>query len=205
MSLKHDYFIIESMPENDISDGHIFCKAIKSTNKYSPIYKPVNTQSEFAEALIQFSNSDFKYLFVSAHGDDMTLELVEGFFDVDDLADLQIDLKNRRIFMSTCKGGSYLLARYFIEKGAYSVIGCPNNLAQIVATALWTTMVCLFERFNQYSLDFNEINKALKYLTKIYHTNLAYYSFIRGESKMKEYKYSYKTARQRIDYPIECK
>lgn len=202
MGLKHDYFIIESLKESDIHDGKIFFDAVESLNKYGPVYRKVKTQNAFKEALIEFSNSDFKYLFVSAHGSEMTIGLTEGEFGVDDLADLNIDLKNRRIFLSTCRGGSLLLAKYFIKKGAYSVIGSPDDLDQIVATGMWTTMACIFERLNEYSLNFRELNKTLKLLTKIYHIKLAYYSFIRNESKMKEYMYSHNKARQRTDYPI---
>ena len=202
MKLKHDYFIIESLTENDINDGKIFNDAIKSLSRYDPVYKNVKTQNAFAEALIEFSNSDLKYLFISAHGNEMTIELTEGSFDVDDLADLEIDLKNRRIFMSTCRGGSLLLAKYFIKKGAYSVIGSPDDLDQIVATGLWPTMACVFERLNEDSLNFRELNKTLKLLAKIYHIRLAYYSFISNGFKMKEYVYSHNTARQRTDYAI---
>lgn len=202
MNLKHDYFIIESLQANDVHDGEIFAQAISTIPKYEPVYRKVRNKEAFIEALIEFSNSDFKYLFVSAHGDEMTIYLTEESFHDLDLEDLEIDLKNRRIFMSTCQGGSYFLAKYFIKKGAYSVIGSPDKIAQIVATGMWPTMVCVFERLNKYSLGFSELNKTLNQLAKVYHINLTYYSFIRNRSEMKEYLYTPDKKMKRSDYLI---
>jgi hypothetical protein len=202
MRLKHDYFIIECLNDDDIHDGKVFYAAMGSFEKYDPIYKEVKTKAAFEKALIEFSNSDFAYLFVSAHGNEFAIDLTDSRFEDFDLEDLEIDLKNRRIFMSTCKGGSYFLAKHFIKKGAYSVIGSPNEIDQIVATGMWPTMACVFERLNEYSLNFYELNKTLKLMTKVYQINLAYYSFIRNESKMKEYLYSPDIKRKRTDYLI---
>lgn len=202
MGFKHDYFIIESLTNNDINDGKIFYDALRSIKKYNPIHKKVKTRKGFEKALIEFSKSDFKYLFISAHGNEENIELIADSFNAYDLADLEIDLSNRRIFMSTCRGVSFLLAKYFIKKGAYSVIGSPDDLAQIVATGMWTTMALVFERLNDGQLNFSELDSTLKLMTKIYQINLAYYSFIRNKSKMKGYTYSHNIARQRVDFPI---
>jgi|GEM_PF-2740755 len=202
MDLKDDYFIIESLTKEDINDGKIFYDALSSINKYEPIHKQVKTRKGFEKALVEFSNSDYKYLFISAHGDEENIQLVNENFNAYDLEGLEIDLTNRRIFMSTCRGGSFLLAKYFIKKGAYSVIGSPDNLAQIVATGMWTTMALVFERLNEGALNFKQLDTTLKLMTKIYRINLAYYSFIRDKPKMKAYKYAHNVARQRKEYPI---
>lgn len=103
--------------------------------------------------------------------------------------------------MSTCRGGSFLLAKYFIKKGAYSVIGTPDNLSQVIATGMWITIAIVFDRLNQKSSDFKKLNKTLKLLTRVYRIPLAYYSFIRKRSdKMKEYLYHHD--RKRNNYPI---
>lgn len=202
MDFKNDYFIIESLTKEDINDGKIFYDALSSIKKYNPILKRVKTRKGFEKALIEFSKSNYKYLFISAHGDEENIELIDDIFNAYDLDDLEIDLTNRRIFMSTCRGGSFILAKYFIKKGAYSVVGSPDDLAQIVATGMWTTMAVVFERLNKGALNFKELDKTLKIMTQIYQINLAYYSFIRNEQKMKGYIYTYNVARQRNDYPI---
>lgn len=202
MSLKHDYFIIESLTPKDINDGQIFYDALKSIDGYSPTLRKVKTKQEFEKALIEFSKSDFKYLFISSHGDEENIELIKNSFNAYDLEDISIDLNKRRIFMSTCKGGSFILAKYFIKKGAYSVIGTPEDLFQIVATGMWVTMAWIFERLNNGSLNFKEIDKALKLLSKVYQIKLNYYSFLREKQEIKEYSYSHTTTRQRKDYPL---
>jgi hypothetical protein len=202
MNYTHDYFIIESLKKKDINDGKIFNDALISTNDYNPIYRKDKTRKGFEKALIEYSKSEYKYLFISAHGDEENVTLISYSFNAYDLEDLEIDLKNRRVFMSTCKGGSFLLAKYFIKKGALSVIGTPDNLTQIVATGIWVTMALVFERLSKGVLNFVELDKTLKIMTKVYEIKLSYFSFIRNKKNMKGYLYSADNKRQRIDYPL---
>lgn len=202
MALRHDYFIIESLGPGDIKDGEIFWKGLESLNTYDPIYRPVNTPEEFTAALIEFQNSDYDCLFVSSHGDEVTLDLTGGIYETFDLEDAPVDLQNRRVFMSTCRGGTELFARHFIRKGAYSVIGAPDDLAQIVATGMWVTMAWIFERYQKERLSFVQLNGALAKLAKVYGIELAYYSFMRRKRQMKEYTYFPDKKRNRRDLPL---
>lgn len=189
MNLLHDYYIVESMPANDINDGKIFHDALKAAG-FKPVYKPVKNVNEFEDALVKFSESSYRYLFISAHGTPEKIALIEENFFAEDLASMKINLKGRRIFLSTCEGGSTLFGRHFIKKNAYSVIGAPDKLAQIVAVGMWTTMVIVFNRSNGETLNFAELNTALKLLVKVYQIELHYYSFRRNhKNKMKEYIY----------------
>lgn len=104
--------------------------------------------------------------------------------------------------MSSCRGGSYLIAKYFIQKGAYSVIGSPDDLNQIVAVALWPTMVLIFDRLNYFEVNFRELDIALKQIVDVYRVTMHYYSFIRDEKKMKEYVYMYDKNRKRTNYKL---
>lgn len=200
MSLIHDFYIIESLGENDILDGNIFYKSLNSIGKL-PIYQQVRNFSEFKTALENFENSQYKYLFISAHGDEEHIELSGEKINAYDLDDIKIDLDQRRIFMSTCRGGTYLFAKYFIKNGAYSVIGTPDDLDQIVAVGMWPTMLIIFERLSGTNLNFDELNLTLKKLAEVYQVTLHYYSFIRNKNEMKEYIYTGED-RTRSDYKI---
>ena len=202
MRTRHDYYIIESLTSQDIKDGKIFNDSLSSIKGYNPIYKPVKSFNDFKNALTEFAHSDYKYLFVSAHGDEENIILTSGKVNAYDLIDIDINLDKRRVFLSTCKGGSFLFGKYFIKKGAYSVIGAPDNLDQIVAVGMWTTMIVLFKRFNNGQLNFQELDKTLKLMNKVYEIDLAYYSFIRNKLKMKEYIYSIKNGRTQNDFTI---
>lgn len=202
MVLRHDYFIIESLNEEDINDGKIFHEALLSLGTYNPIYIKVYDKKEFENALLKFSKSDYKYLFISAHGDDENIYLEYDSFNAYDLDDMKINFNRKRIFMSTCRGGSFLLAKYFITKKAYSVIGSPDDLNQIVAVGMWPTMILIFERLNKNQLNFYELNKTIKQIVKIYEINLSYHSFIRNKNEMKEYLYNFKKSRTRNNYPL---
>jgi hypothetical protein len=202
MEFINDYFIIESLKKKDINDGLIFHNALFSTKNYHPEYRTVKTKKDFKKALIEFSNSQYKYLIISAHGDEENVILTSGSFNAYDLDELEIDLKKRRVFMSTCNGGSFLLAKYFIKKGVYSVIGTPDKLDQIVASAIWVTMAIVFERLNKNIINFYQLNKVLNNMTKVYSIKLSYFSFIREKTKMKEYNYSFDGKRERINHSI---
>jgi len=202
MPLHNDYFIIESIQSPDIADGKIFNDALNAMG-YSPKYCKIKNNKEIKKAFLKFVNSNYRNLFISSHGDEENLNLINENFNAYDLGDLDIDLKKRRIFLSTCNGGNYLLAKYFIKKGAYSVVGTPDKLEQAVAVPLWATMALLFNRMNDKTVNFIEIDKALKKLVRIYKIKLNYFSFIRNNDlEIKQYFYSYKNKRNRTDIGI---
>lgn len=199
--LIHDFYIIESLKEDDIKDGQIFSDSLDSIKKV-PIYECVESFKDLKKALENFEKSNYKYLLISCHGDEENLELSHEKINSYDLNDLNINFKQRRIFMSSCKGGSYIFAKYFIRNGAYSVVGTPNKLDQIIATGMWTTMLIIFERLSGTVLKYSEINKVSKLMTEVYQITLHYYSFIRNKKQMKEYIYLPGEKRNRKDYQL---
>jgi hypothetical protein len=201
MELFHDFYIIESLKDGDVEDGLIFREALDATKKV-PKYRNVKNFKDFKDALVDFENSRYKYLLISSHGDEENLQLTEEYVNVDDFEDFKIKFTERRIFMSTCYGGSLLFAKYFIRNGAYSVVGTPDKLDQIVAIGLWPTMLIVFERLNNTILKFSEINRTMKLMAEVYLINLHYYSFVRNKKSMKEYIYLPGIKRDRKDYPL---
>lgn len=199
--LIDDYYIIESLGENDVKDGDIFFQSLRTIEGFEPKYFSVNDFAELESALCDFSSSSYKHLFISAHGDQENLFLTNEVVNTYDLFDIQ--LNKRRIFMSSFRGGSFLFAKYFISKGAYSVIGTPEGLDQIVADGMWPTMAVIFERLSNSSIKFRELDKFLKLVVKLYQIPMHYYSFVRGKSDMKEYVYEFNKRRERIDYKIK--
>jgi len=202
MILKDDFFIIESLKVKDIFDGKIFYDSLNSISGFNPVYINANTFSELKDALIKFEKSNYINLFISAHGDEENLILNNEKVNTYDLFDINLKLNNRRILMSSCKGGSFLFAKYFIKKGAYSVIGTPNDLEQFVAVGMWPTFLVLIERMNNFVINFSELDKSLKLIVKVYEITMHYYSFIRGKDKMKEYIYCPNKPRKRDDYVL---
>ena len=202
MDLHDDFFIIESLGSKDLNDGEVFYNSIKSISGFNPIYITVSNFVELKNALLNFEKSNFINLFISAHGDEENLVLNNEKVNTYDLYDIQLVLNNRRIFMSSCKGGSYLFAKYFIKKGAYSVIGTPNDLEQFVAIAMWPTFLVLIDRMNDFVLNFKELDKSLKIIVSTYKITMHYYSFIRGKNKMKEYVYIPNKPRKRNNYNL---
>jgi hypothetical protein len=198
--MNDDFYIIESISDDEIQDGYVFYKALNSIEGFDPRYTFVNNYSEFVDALEDFSKSDYLYLMISCHGDDKKLYLIEDSVEYDDLDDLTLSYLKRRIFMSSCKGGNLQLAKYFIPNGAYSLIGCPDDIPQIVALVLWPTMLMRFDELNDTVINFEEIDNALAELSKFYRIRLNYYSFIRDNKSLKEYKYNTLGRRVRKNY-----
>ncbi|WP_374173191.1 hypothetical protein [Flavobacterium tructae] len=202
MNLTHDFYIIESLESKDINDGRIFYEALLSIEGFNPKYVKLHDFKDLKKALLDYDKSNYKYLFVSSHGDEENLKLNNETVNSYDLEDINVNFDQRRIFMSTCRGGSYLFAKYFIKNGAYSVIGTPEDLPQIVATGMWPTMLIMFERLNHTILNFDELNKTLKVLVGIYQIPLHYYSFVRNRREMKEYIYNSNKLRVRKNYSL---
>ncbi len=198
--MKSDYFIIESIPQDDITDGIIFNDCLKSTRQFNPVYRFVKDIAEFNSAMREYVSSGYKYLFISSHGDFENINLLDGVINAEDIADMPLSFDGRRIFMSTCQGGSYLFAKSFIRKGAYSVVGCPDSLPQIIAVAMWTTMAAIL--LEDVGLHYRELDGSVSLLADIYNIQLKYFSFIRNESSMKEYTYERNKERVRKVYPI---
>lgn len=188
--MKNEYFIIESLNPGDIHDGKIFYDALISTGIYNPIYTSVTSIIEFETALKEFESGNYKCLFVSAHGDEENIILVDESYNAYDLAELDINLTGRRVFLSTCRGGSFLIAKYFIKKGVFSVVGSPDDLPQIVATAMWTTMAIIFDKLNAGVIKYEELNTTMQFLSDIYGIDLSYFSFIKNQPKIKQYFYA---------------
>lgn len=202
MKLIDDYFIIESLNSDEIKDGNIFFRALKLNEEFFyPTYRRVNNLSEFETALRDFSNSNYKFLLISSHGDFENFTLNDENVNSYDIADMNVNLKGRRIFLSTCEGGTFLNAKHFIKKGAYSVIGTSIKLKKIIAILLWPTLHLLFEKSSyKYEVNFKELDKSLKLLVKMYTIPLHYFSFIRGENNFKEYVYEVGKYRKRINH-----
>lgn len=201
--LIDDFYIIESLENDDIHDGSLFYQCLQSIKGFNPVFVNANNLEELEHNLIAFEKSKLKHLFISAHGDEENIDLKEESVNSYDLFDINIDLKGRRVFMSTCKGGSYLLAKYFIKQGAYSVVGTPVDLPQLVAAGMWPTLLLLFGKFNDYNVRFSELNDSLKIAAEIYDIPIHYYSFLRKQSNMmKEYIYLKNNKRRRTDFKI---
>jgi len=203
MELRDDYYIIESLTDKDIKDGKIFLRCLKSIKGFEPKYFDISNSEELATVLNEFSQSTYRYLFISTHGDFENLVLKNEKVNTYDHFDIDIDLRKKRIFMSSCEGGSILFAKYFLSKKAYSVIGTPDKLNQITATAIWPTMVILFERLSNSNIRFKEIDKFLKLVVRVYRIPMHYYSFIRNKTEMKEYIYEFGQKRRRKDYELK--
>lgn len=203
MNLLHDFYIIESLTGRDIFDGKILYDALLSTKKFSPIYTVVSNAGEFENALKDFERSTYRYLLISAHGDQENIYLVDDSVNAEDISEMNIELYRRRIFMSTCEGGSTLFGRHFIKKRAYSVVGAPDKLAQIVAVGMWTTMMVVFNSLSDEELNFSELDTTLALMAAVYRIELHYYSFRRKhKNKMKEYIYRPSGKRIRNDHDI---
>ncbi len=202
MNQVDDFYIIESLGKDDIKDGKIFYDSLKTIKGFKPKFYGIDNFTQLKKRLNEFAESNYKYLLISTHGDEENLHLINESVNSYDLFDIELNLKNKRIFMSSCRGGSFLIAKYFIKKGAYSVIGTPKDLDQIVAVAMWPTMLLMFERLNNFEVNFSELDKSIKQIVDIYRIPMHYYSFIRNEDKIKEYIYEYGEKRRRTDYEI---
>ncbi len=92
-------------------------------------YRVVKDKLEFEKQLIEFSESNYRYLHMSCHATDQTLELTdETVFNKEFEELIEGRIKNKRVCFSACDAGNRNLASIVIKEGGYSLIGSPIEI-----------------------------------------------------------------------------
>lgn len=163
MATVPDVFIIESLGPDDEGNGRFEGSIISNMLRFhgkNPRYRYVRTREEFEGALIEFGQSNYRYLHLSAHGDKdgmITTNLDE--IDFDELSDLlKPHLEEKRLFLSACSMVHEDFAAHLIPNTrCYSVIGPDDDVEFHKAAIFWASVYHLMfsvdsERFTRLRL-----------------------------------------------------
>lgn len=148
---RSDVFIIESLPETDPHDGKILCDALKFSNK-TPRYCSVQNSDEFENALLQFQDSNYRYLHISCHGERDRVSFADGGWSDDrDFAGMfhSLSLPVVRVFFSACLLGRKDFSEKIIRANSaiHSIVAPCPKVKFTLSLAFWIAFyTTIFDR-----------------------------------------------------------
>ena len=178
--MKNNYgvFIIESLRSDDYFDGEVL-KDILELAKVPVRYEWVETKEELENKLSDFAKSRFRYLHISCHADYEGLRLTNDGISNEIFGKMtKGKIKNKRVFLSACKGGNRNLASVLIKNGAYSLIGSPNDLHFDKAALFWASFFHVVNEFDDKKMKKAEIRHVLKSCVDLFYIPINYYTYI---------------------------
>lgn len=189
MSDIYGLFIIESLEEDEYFDGKVL-KEILGLSNVKVQYIRVFDKADLKKALETFSESRFRYLHISCHATNETLNLSDETIFYEELDDLIANkVTKKRIFLSACDLGNDFFASEIIKHGAYSVVGSSIPLNFDKAVLFWASFFHIMNEKDEEKMKREQIKYVLKCCVDMFEIPMNYYSFIRdSNSKMRRLK-----------------
>ena len=178
---KSDVFIIESLSFDDenekLHEGEILSNILKLNGK-EPIYYYIRTANEFDHILDIFENSKYRYLHLSCHGSENSMQTTLDSIGFDELeAMLAPCLDYRRLFLSACSMVNESLAtKLMANTKCHSVIGPGDKVAFTDSAIFWASFYHLMFVENFESMVMKDIQSSLKKLAALFDVPINYYS-----------------------------
>ena len=125
-----------------------------------------------------FSRSRYRYLHLSCHGDEESIDTTLDEIKFKELGKiLKPHLKKRRLFVSSCEVVNDQFAKAVMPaSGCYSIAGTSEEVNFDQAAALWVSFYYLVFKEEEAAMrKGREIKLALKELARLYDVSIAYY------------------------------
>ncbi len=180
-----EVFIVESLHEDDVEThrvGHII-EQVLLMYEMKPKYKYVKTFPELRDAMNEFSESNYRYLHLSFHGDENSFEAQFGDLPFNHFPQIDHILKGKRVFISSCKvvnHHNHVLANVLLHNtGCTSLVGSYEDISFNDAALMWSTFyyLCFRDQTGDIKIRRDDIVGNLKKLTRLFRLNLNYYSY----------------------------
>ena len=98
-----EVFILESLHPGDPKEGEIIEKILKMGGR-SPIYHYVHTRDQLRSSIQEFSQSNYRYLHISSHGNPECFGFEFGEMYINEFHGfINQYLHDRRVFVSACE------------------------------------------------------------------------------------------------------
>ncbi len=179
---KYGVYIIESLRGDDYFDGETLHEILELSHIPS-IYKWADSIDELKSHLNDFNKSNYRYLHLSCHADETGIE-ING--DSITNSELQIFtkniLRNKRLFLSACKGANRDLAsKIIVTNQAYSLIATPVNLRFDKSVLFWPSFYHTINEIDSRKMRRQHIIDVLKKCVDLFKVPINYYSKINGD------------------------
>jgi len=187
---EYGIFIIESLRGEDFFDGENLHE-ILDLSCIKNVYREVHHKDDFVNAVQKFKASNLRYLHISCHADMDGIEINGEEISNSELAIIfKKNIRNRRVFFSSCKGGNRNTATAVIESGGQSVIGTPIDLNFDKAALFWPAFYHVINCVDSKKMNKKSISGTLKKCVDLFEIPINYYHGIKEERrKLRRYKF----------------
>ena len=169
-----EVFIIESLEISDEveerREGEVLAAVLKMCGK-NPRYYYIRTKSELELMANEFETSGYRYLHISCHGGDTSLETTIDSIAYEEFANIfEGKLNQRRLFVSACSAGNELFAKSIGAKNPkmFSVAAPEKNIRFDHAVAFWSAFYVRLFSSNYRSMNSDQITKTFKSLANLF-------------------------------------
>lgn len=178
---RYGVFIIESLEAEEFFDGEYLEEILKLQN-IEVYYHWVSCKTELEKALLDFENTDIRYLYFSCHANSKGIKLSNAFISNKIFNEMLKDkLYNKRVFFSACSTGNRDLASIIIKNGAYSLIAPPYKIQFEKAALFWASFFLLVAEIDSYKLKRKTIKPKIIQCAYFFKVPINYYSYIRND------------------------
>lgn len=167
-------FIIESLELVDENkerrEGAVLASVLKMCGK-NPLYYYIRTKAELAHLADEFEASGYRYLHISCHGGDDSLETTLDSVPYAEFAKIfEGKLKERRLFVSACSAGNELFAEVVggTNNDLISIAAPATNIRFDHAVAFWTSFYVKTFSLNAKSMKSTRITEVARPLAALF-------------------------------------
>jgi len=174
---KYGVYIIESLRSDDYFDGQTL-HDILEMSKIESTYKWVESIDDLKRVLKLFIISKYRYLHISCHADEYGIEINGDSISNEELQKLtSAHLKDKRIFLSACKGANLDLAsKLIIQNHVLSVIGTPTDLRFDKSVLFWPSFYHAISEIDNTKMKKNDIRDILRKCVDLFEIPINFYS-----------------------------
>lgn len=169
-----DVFIIESLTRNDEDlhrqEGRKLAQLLRLSGK-NPKYYYFQSKSELKHIVELFKLSQYRYLHVSCHGSDTSVETTNDTMPYAEFSQIfKGALKLRRTFFSACELGNELFTTCLAasNKGMHSVVAPAEKINFDHAAAIWAAFYVSVFTNNPKAMTGHDIKKRIELLCKLF-------------------------------------
>lgn len=171
-------FIIESLDFDDERaarlEGRVLADVLRMCGK-DPLYFYFRTEAELIVLAEKFYQSGYRYLHLSCHGSDTSIEATLNSITYVRFAEIfDGKLVNRRLFASACEVGNELFSQVVggRNKGMHSVAAPADAIRFDIAVAFWSAFYVKAFYINESAMKAADITSIFQPLCTLFRTRL---------------------------------
>jgi len=183
---KPEVFIVESLNRSDEDADRFEGRRISqmlSLSKKECKYVYIRTKQELREVMVEFRDSEFRYLHLSCHGNERALYTTYNPLPFEELGTIMNGfLAQRRLFVSACAATNKRLARTLLmDTNCLSVMGPSSNIAFGDAAMFWASFYHLMFKEDKTRMTAARIRSKTEPLAKLFETQIELFTMPNGK------------------------